>query len=92
MNIVFDELKNRKLKKERNVTFEMVIEKMAKGEILLDFEHPNKEKYPNQRIMVIELNGYPCCVPYIQTNDEIVLKTIFPDRRFKKLLKKGDKP
>ncbi len=74
MDIVFDELKNKKLKKERNVTFEMAIEKMAKGEILLDFEHPNKEKYPNQRIMVVELNGYLHCVPYLQTKDKIVLK------------------
>ncbi len=88
MEIIFDEEKNEKLKKERGVSFEMVIDKMARGEILLDFEHPKKDKYPGQRIMVIEINGYPYCVLYLMTENEIVLKTIYPDRRFKKFLKK----
>ena len=51
---------------------------------MLDFKHPNRGKYPNQRIMVIDIDGYPYCVPYLKTKDEIVLKTVFPDRRFKK--------
>lgn len=86
MKIVFDESKNNKLKKERGVDFETVIEKMTEGKIILDFKHPNDKKYLNQRIMVIDINGYPYCVPYLKTKDEIVLKTIFPDRRFKKLI------
>ena len=88
MEIIFDEEKNKKLKQERGVSFEMVIEKMSRGEIVLDFKHPNTERYPNQRIMVVEINNYPYCVPYIQTEKEIVLKTIYPDRRFKKFIKK----
>ncbi len=86
MKIVFDETKNNKLKKERGVDFETVIEKMTEGKIILDFKHPNDKKYLNQRIMVIDINGYPYCVPYLKTKDEIVLKTIFPDRRFKKFI------
>ena len=90
MDIIFDKEKNKKLKKQRGVTFELVIEKMAKGEILLDFEHPDQKKYRDQRIMVIEINGYPYCVPYLKTEREIVLKTVYPDRRFKKFLKKEE--
>ncbi len=86
MKIVFDETKNNKLKKERGVDFETVIEKMTEGKIILDFKHPNDKKYLNQRIMVIDINGYSYCVPYLKTKDEIVLKTIFPDRRFKKFI------
>ncbi len=86
MKIVFDETKNNKLKKERGVNFETVIEKMTEGKIILDFKHPNDKKYLNQRIMVTDINGYPYCVPYLKTKDEIVLKTIFPDRRFKKFI------
>ncbi len=86
MKIVFDETKNNKLKKERGVDLETVIEKMTEGKIILDFKHPNDKKYLNQRIMVIDINGYPYCVPYLKTKDEIVLKTIFPDRRFKKFI------
>jgi uncharacterized DUF497 family protein len=90
MRIIFDEDKNKKLKRERAVSFEIVIEKMGRGEIILDFKHPNTEKYPNQRIMIIEIDNYPYCVPYIQTKEEIVLKTIYPDRRFKKFIEKED--
>ncbi len=86
MDILFDQEKNKKLLKERGVSFEMVIEKMVDKEIILDFKHPNTSKYPNQHIMVVELNNYTYCVPYLQTQNEIVLKTIYPDRRFKNLI------
>lgn len=86
MDILFDKEKNKKLLKERGVSFEMIIEKMADKKIIFDFKHPNSSKYPNQRIMVVEINNYTYCVPYLQTQNEIVLKTIYPDRRFKSLI------
>jgi len=86
MKIIFDGKKNEKLKKERSVSFEMVIDKMKRGEILLDF--PNKSSYPNQRVMVVELNNYPYCVPYLQDDEKIVLKTVYPSRKMKRLLEK----
>ena len=89
MKIIFDENKNKKLLKERGVNFETVIDKMAKGEIALDFKHPNSDKYSNQRIMVVVINDYTYRVPYVQTKNEIFLKTVYPDRRFKKII--GDK-
>jgi uncharacterized DUF497 family protein len=89
MRIIFDENKNKKLLKKRGVNFKTVIDKMANGEIALDFEHPNHYKYPNQRIMVILINDYTYCVPYVQTENEIFLKTVYPDRRFKKII--GDR-
>jgi len=88
MEFVFDEEKNKKLFKQRGVTFEQAIEIIANDGILLDFKHPQTEKYPNQRIMVISIENYPYCIPYIMSDTEIVLKTIYPDRRFKKLLEK----
>ncbi len=76
MKIILDENKNKKLLKERGVNFETVIDKTAKGEIALDFKHPNPDKYPNQRIMVVVINDYTYCVPYVQTKNEIFLKTV----------------
>ena len=76
MKIILDENKNKKLLKERGVNFETVIDKTAKGEIALDFKHPNSDKYPNQRIMVVVINDYTYCVPYAQTKNEIFLKTV----------------
>jgi len=86
MKFIFDEEKNKKLFRQRGVTFEQAIEIIANEGILLDFKHPKIEKYPNQRIMVIAIDNYPYCIPYIMDDKEIVLKTIYPDRRFKKTL------
>jgi hypothetical protein len=43
----------------------MVIEAIAERGILLNFPHPNQERYPDQKVLVVELNGYAYCVPYV---------------------------
>ena len=48
------------------------------------------EVYPNQRIMVIAIDNYLHCIPYVMDGDAFVLKTIFKDRRFKYLLEEND--
>ncbi len=90
MEFVYDEAKNRKLSETRGLTFEQAIEVIAKEGVLLDFQHPNSEVYPNQRIMVIAIDNYPHCIPYVIDGETYVLKTIFKDRRFKYLLEKND--
>lgn len=74
--------KNETLKKLRWVCFEDVLN----AEIIDDLEHPNKDKYPNQRIMVVKIWDYPYICPYVENENFIFLKTIFPDRRYKKLI------
>ena len=86
MEYVFDENKNKELFEQRGVTFEQAIEIISEYGVLLDFEHPNSQKYSNQRLMVIDIENYPYCIPYVMDNDKIFLKTIFSDRRFKYLL------
>ncbi|MDP2091131.1 MAG: hypothetical protein Q8K30_06065 [Candidatus Gracilibacteria bacterium] len=78
--ILWSNEKNEILKKTRGICFEDVLS----SEIIDDLEHPNKEKYPNQRIMIVEIDGYPYVCPYIENKNEIFLKTLFPDRRYKK--------
>jgi hypothetical protein len=43
-------------------------------------------KYPNQNILVVEIDGYTHCVPYVENGNTIFMKTIFPSRKFMKLL------
>jgi len=43
--------------------------------------HHNQKKYPNQQIFVLEINGYICYVPFIETHEEIFLKSIIPGRK-----------
>ena len=77
----WNEEKNQLLINERGVSFEMVVAKIAKGEIIDTYRHPNNEKYPNQFIFVVELSDYFYCVPFIKHDDIIFLKTIFPSRK-----------
>ena len=89
MEFAFDPVKNDLLRRTRGVTFPMVIEAIAEKGILLDFPHPNVAKYLNQRVLVVELEGYAYCVPYAVVGQTWRLITIYPSRRFKNLLKGG---
>jgi uncharacterized DUF497 family protein len=89
MEFVFDEQKNKLLFRLRGVTFPMVIEAIAEKGILLNFHHPNHQKYPRQKVLVVHLNGYAYCVPYQIEGDTWILKTVYPSRRFKYLIKEG---
>jgi hypothetical protein len=49
---------------------------------LLDvLEHPNPNRYPGQRILVVCLNPYAYLVPFVETDNGLFLKTIIPSRR-----------
>ncbi len=86
MEFDFNNKKNILLFEERGVTFQDVIEAIYNKGVLADFPHPNSMKYPDQRILVVEINQYTYCVPYVEDNEIIFLKTIFPNRKFKYLL------
>ena len=53
------------------------------GGLLDDIEHPNRERYPGQRMLVVLVNDYVYAVPYVETPEGIFLKTAFPSRRLK---------
>ena len=86
MKFDFDEKKNAKLFRDRGVTFFNVIDAIENDGMLLNFEHENKEKYPNQKVLVVEINNYAYCVPYVIDKDTWFLKTIYPNRKFKYLI------
>jgi uncharacterized DUF497 family protein len=82
--IRWDEEKNQLLQMQRAVDFENVLEKISNGDIIGRRVHPNTQKYPNQQIFVLEINGYIWYVPFVETDDEIFLKTIIPSRKLTK--------
>ena len=74
--------KNKKLIKERGVSFEEIISAIESGCLLDVIEHPNPEKYYNQRIYLVEFSNYVYLIPFImQEHGTIFLKTIFPSRK-----------
>ena len=90
MEFIYDERKNQILFETRGITFEQAIEIISEDGVLLDFQHPNTKEYPSQRLMVIAIDNYPHCIPYVMDGDKFVLKTIFKDRRFKYLMEEKD--
>lgn len=89
--IRWNEEKNQLLILQRGLSFEMVVEKLEKGEILARKKHPDLKRYPHQFIFVMELEGYVCYVPFIENDEEIFLKTIIPSRKLNKAYKGGSK-
>ncbi len=73
--------KNQTLIRERGISFEDILFSMQKGDLLDDVCHPNSGKYPNQRLFVVNVDDYVYLVPYVETVNEIFLKTIIPSRK-----------
>jgi uncharacterized DUF497 family protein len=73
--------KNETLQRERGVSFEAVVFHIQRGDLLDVLEHPNQERYRGQRIFVVNINEYAHLVPFVETEDEVFLKTIIPSRR-----------
>lgn len=44
-------------------------------------DHPNQDRYPGQKLAVIEIDGYAYLVPYEHSGGEIVLMTMIPSRK-----------
>jgi uncharacterized DUF497 family protein len=82
--------KNEKLKAERNISFEEIVFYIGRGQVLDILEHPNKKKYPNQLIFVIQVEDYVYLVPFVEKENEIILKTIIPSRKATKHYLRGD--
>ncbi len=76
--------KNEILKQERGVSFEAVVFCVENGLLLDIIQHSNQEKYKGQKMYVINLNDYAYLVPFIESVDEIFLKTIYPSRKYTK--------
>jgi uncharacterized DUF497 family protein len=73
--------KNLQLIEDRGISFEAVIFFLQGDGLLDDLIHPNNEKYPGQRIFVVNIDGYVHLVPYVETAEKIFLKTVIPSRK-----------
>ncbi len=73
--------KNEQLKAERGISFEEVVFHIENGGVLAVIAHPNQLKYSHQRVYLVEIEEYVYVVPFIESDDEIFLKTIMPSRK-----------
>lgn len=66
---------------ERNaVGFEECAVLIESGDIVDDIDNPSAN-FPNQKAFVLAVDEYVYLVPYVETDDEIFLKTVYPSRK-----------
>jgi len=83
--------RNEWLLENRDICFEDILFYIENDLIIDEIEHPNQKKYSGQRMMVLNIREYIHLVPYVETKDEIFLKTIIPSRKTtKNYLRKKD--
>jgi len=73
--------KNESLRRERGVSFEEAVFHIERGDLLDILEHSNQERYPGQKIFVVNINGYAFLVPFVESETEVFLKTVIPSRK-----------
>ena len=73
--------KNEILKLERGLSFEEIALLIESGLILSVEENT---RHPNQKIYILEIDNYAIVVPFVENEDEIFLKTAFPNRKYSK--------
>ncbi|MFH1801200.1 MAG: toxin [Candidatus Omnitrophota bacterium] len=83
MEIRWNKLKSKRLKQIRGISFEEILKERFVGFRL----HPHRE---NQIYMLFEKKGIIWVVPFVQHEHGIFLKTLFPDRKFTKLYRRGE--
>lgn len=73
--------KNEKLAVDRGITFEEIVQKIEAGAAVIETDYPNQKKYPNQKILIVDVEGYAYLVPCVITGQGYFLKTIIPSRK-----------
>jgi uncharacterized DUF497 family protein len=73
--------KNEILKTDRGISFERVVVAIEGGGLLDILAHPNQDRYPRQRVLVVGCDNYVYLVPFVEEEDYFFLKTVIPSRK-----------
>ena len=82
--------KNAVLVAERGISFEDVLFHIMSGDIIETLDHPNQSQYPGQKIHIVKIEGYAYLVPFVESDEEVFLKTIIPSRKATKMYINGE--
>ena len=83
MQIIWDDEKDRTLIKERGLSLETFASLILKKEYCAILKNPSRME---QKIFIIPLQNYTYVVPFvIDKNQNIVLKTVFPSRKYHRI-------
>jgi len=79
--IDWNEEKNEWLVRVRNISFEDVLYHLTHDGLLDVIRHTNRGKYPDQMILIVNVEEYAYIVPFIEDDEVIFLKTIILSRK-----------
>ena len=85
----WDNEKNKKLIRERKISFEAIVSLIESGNIISTVT--GKGKYVHQKQFIVEMNRYIYVVPFIEDDQKVFLKTIIPSRKLTKKFLSGGK-
>ena len=71
--------KNKWLQENRGVLFEFIADLITCKEYL-DIKN-NRPPYEHQQMYILEIENYIYCVPFVEDEEKIFLKTIFASRK-----------
>jgi hypothetical protein len=86
----FDPQKNAWLIRERGIGFEQIIALIEGSKLIQVLEHRNAERYPNQLLYEVDVDGYVHVVPAVREGRILFLKTIYPSRKATGKRRKGE--
>lgn len=86
----WDADKNVKLQEERGISFEEIVFCIMRDGLLDIVMHPDQDKYPGQRMFIVEVENYACLIPFVESEEAIFLKTIIPSRKATKRYLEGE--
>ena len=69
-------------KRQHDISFEEVIDALEE-EDFGSIPASNRKKYPNQTIVIVEIKEY-ACLPTVENEQSMFLKTAFPNRKYTK--------
>jgi hypothetical protein len=83
--IIYDKNKAIKLRFERNIEIEDIVDIIIEKKYIDILEHPKRK---GQQIFILKYRDYIHVVPFVIDRDgNIIIKTVFPSRNFHKIYK-----
>lgn len=76
---------------ERGISFDEIVFYIMNGCLMDVIPNDNQEKYPGQRVFVVNVERHIYLIPFDETEKEILLRTIIPCRKATKKYLRGEK-
>lgn len=87
--VEWDPKKSQKLKEERGIDFDDIMSALQNGAWARIVQHHGKAKFSHQKLLLVDISGYLYVVPFVENEEKMFFKTIFPSRKAtKQYLKK----